>query len=149
MMHYMSRFLIIGIFMLAGVFIARGDYDLSWSTIDGGGQMWSTGGGYELGGTVGQPDAGVALTGGGWTLTGGFWPGGAPSGPMILRGDLNCDGAVDFADINAFVLYLSNFSVWQATYLGCPPENGDIDADGNYPSFADINPFIALLTGGH
>jgi hypothetical protein len=49
-------------------------YELMWSTIDGGGYMFSTGGGYSLGGTMGQPDAG-ALSGGGYTLIGGFWGG--------------------------------------------------------------------------
>ena len=51
-----------------------GGYDLTWSTIDGGGATWSTGGGYSLGGTIGQPDAG-AMTGTGYTLGGGFWGG--------------------------------------------------------------------------
>jgi hypothetical protein len=51
-----------------------GGYDLTWSTTDGGGYMFSTGGGYSLGGTIGQPDAGV-LSGGGYTLAGGFWAG--------------------------------------------------------------------------
>lgn len=51
-----------------------GGYDLSWNTVDGGGYTFSTGGGYALGGTIGQPDAGV-LTGGGYTLVGGFWGG--------------------------------------------------------------------------
>ncbi len=62
-------------------------------------------------------------------------------------GDLNCDGTVDFSDINPFVLYLSNFAAWQATYAGCPAENGDINGDGVFPDFGDINPFVALLTG--
>jgi len=47
-----------------------GSYDLSWSTIDGGGV--SSGGAYSLSGTIGQPDAGQ-LAGGGYTLSGGFW----------------------------------------------------------------------------
>jgi len=45
------------------------------------------------------------------------------------------------------VLYLSNVAAWQTAYDGCPPENGDINGDGTYPSFGDINPFVALLTG--
>ena len=48
-------------------------YDLSWSTVDGGGQTWSTGGGYTLGGAIGQPDAGAKHSGGDYTLRGGFW----------------------------------------------------------------------------
>lgn len=52
-----------------------GGYDLSWSTIDGGGGQ-STGGSYTLGGTMGQPDAG-ASSGGSYTLGSGFWLGGS------------------------------------------------------------------------
>jgi hypothetical protein len=63
-------------------------YDLSWYTIDGGGAMFSTGGSYSLGGTAGQPDAGL-LTGGGYSLLGGFWGGAAPAYnvylPVVLR----------------------------------------------------------------
>jgi hypothetical protein len=51
-------------------------YDLSWWTVDTGGITLSTADGYTLGGTAGQPDAGL-LTGGDYTLGGGFWGGGA------------------------------------------------------------------------
>jgi hypothetical protein len=68
-----------------------GGYDLSWSTVDGGGETFSSGGVYTLGGTAGQPDAGL-LTGGSYTLGGGFWGGGAVALPrytvylpLILR----------------------------------------------------------------
>ena len=68
-----------------------GDYDLSWSTVDGGGGT-SGGGSYSLNGTVGQPDAG-RLQGGVYTLVGGFWGGGPVTSPqrylylpVILRG---------------------------------------------------------------
>lgn len=63
-------------------------YELSWYTIDGGGAMNSTGGAYALGGTIGQPDAG-ALSGTGYTLSGGFWYGAGGGSalylPLILR----------------------------------------------------------------
>ena len=49
-------------------------YTLDWWTVDGGGTMSNAGGGYSLGGTAGQPDAGP-LSGGGYTLDGGFWGG--------------------------------------------------------------------------
>jgi len=49
-----------------------GDYNLSWSTVDGGGGR-ATGGGLIMVGTAGQPDAG-ALAGGSYLLAGGFWP---------------------------------------------------------------------------
>ena len=48
-----------------------GGYDLTWSTIDGGGGEL-TGGEYTLAGTVGQPEPG-ALTGGPYIAEGGFW----------------------------------------------------------------------------
>ena len=49
-----------------------GSYDLAWYTIDGGGATFSAGGGYSLGGTIGQPAAG-SLSGGSYQLNGGFW----------------------------------------------------------------------------
>ena len=56
------------------------DYDLFWWTVDGGGAAFSSGGGYELGGAIGQPDAGT-LSGGDFTLGGGFWGGGVAVEP--------------------------------------------------------------------
>jgi hypothetical protein len=50
---------------------SSGNYDLSWSTIDGGGGS-SIGGSYSLSGTIGQPDATVS-SGGSYALNGGFW----------------------------------------------------------------------------
>ncbi len=67
---------------------------------------------------------------------------------LAVPGDLDCDGTVGFADINPFVQYLSDFAAWQATYADCPPENGDINGDGIFPSFGDINPFVELLSTG-
>jgi hypothetical protein len=71
-------FLPLAALLLSGVALAQsGDgYDLSWSTVDGGGYTFSSGGDYELGGTVGQHDAGCT-SGGDYTICGGFWPGSA------------------------------------------------------------------------
>jgi hypothetical protein len=67
--------------LLAGLLLASplmaqsgGDYELSWSTINGGGGQ-SSGGPYTLTCTIGQPDAG-AMSGGSYELLGGFLPGG-------------------------------------------------------------------------
>ena len=67
------------------------DYSLSWWTVDGGGATWSTDGRYRLGGTAGQPDAGL-LAAADYTLGGGFWEGGALTAalydvylPLVLR----------------------------------------------------------------
>lgn len=46
-------------------------FDLTWNTIDGGGGT-STGGNFEVSGTIGQAEAGT-LSGGSYALVGGFW----------------------------------------------------------------------------
>ncbi len=65
-----------------------GGFDLTWSTIGGGGGT-SLGGPYSLSGTIGQPDAGI-LRGGNYQLAGGFWSVIAPvqpPGTPLLRID--------------------------------------------------------------
>jgi hypothetical protein len=52
--------------------LAQTNYTIDWYTIDGGGGT-STGGVYAVSGTIGQPDASGAMTGGNYSLTGGFW----------------------------------------------------------------------------
>ncbi len=66
-----------------------GGYNLEWNTFDAGGHTFSSGGGYTLGGTLGQADAG-AVSGGVYSLSGGFWGGGAAAEyhlylPLVLR----------------------------------------------------------------
>jgi hypothetical protein len=66
-----------------------GGYDLSWSTVDGGGGE-SAAGDFRVVGSAGQPDAG-SVSGGARRLGGGFWGGGAASEahriylPLVLR----------------------------------------------------------------
>ena len=47
-------------------------YSIDWFKISGGGGT-STNGQYSVSGTIGQHDAGGPLTGGNFSLTGGFW----------------------------------------------------------------------------
>ena len=47
-------------------------YSIDWFKVAGGGGT-STNGQYALSGTVGQHDAGGPMTGGNYSLTGGFW----------------------------------------------------------------------------
>ncbi len=83
-------------------------FDLSWNTIDGGGGT-STGGGFELAGTIGQHDAGPGapgMTGGTFELRGGFWLGLAPPPPSTadLTGPFGVpDGCVDAFDLAALL----------------------------------------------
>ena len=71
---------------------------------------------------------------------------GIPDECEIVPGDLNCDGVVDFGDINPFALLLANPAAWEMAFPGCPQLNGDINGDGEV-DFGDINPFVALLSG--
>jgi hypothetical protein len=48
-------------------------YAVNWWSVDNGGGT-SLGGAYVLSGTIGQPDVGI-LSGGSYTLKGGFWQG--------------------------------------------------------------------------
>ena len=79
------------LFLLASAVLAQSGsgYQLSWWSVDGGAQKL-TADPYTLVGTAGQPDAN-ALTGGGFTLAGGFWPAGALAAghevylPLVIR----------------------------------------------------------------
>ncbi|MEW6249230.1 MAG: HYR domain-containing protein [Planctomycetota bacterium] len=66
---------------------------------------------------------------------------------QVRPGDLNCDGAVNYGDINPFVLILSDPGRWQAEHPGCPRANGDINRDGRV-DYNDISGFVALVGGG-
>ena len=52
---------------------ASAQYAITKSVIAGGGGLNSTGGTYAVSGTIGQPDASGPLSGGSYTLVGGFW----------------------------------------------------------------------------
>ncbi len=90
-----------------------------------------------------------------------LWPGGArrtlygrPADatwtllpPSALRpGDLNCDGVVGNADIDAFVQALTRPADYAAEHANCDMSNGDTNGDG-YVDNADIDAFVALLGG--
>jgi hypothetical protein len=47
-------------------------YSVNWHKVAGGGGT-STNGQYSLSGTIGQPDASGAMSGGQYSVTGGFW----------------------------------------------------------------------------
>ncbi len=64
-----------------------------------------------------------------------------------LLGDLNCDGELGFADINPFILALTDPVVYGQSFPECNIDLADINGDGTV-GFADINPFVALMIGG-
>lgn len=83
--------------LIAGSAFAGGvGFEIPWYTMDGGGgTSTSAGGTFELSGTIGQPDAGQVMSGGSFTLTGGFWF-------PVVTGDCNVDGAVTGNDYVEF-----------------------------------------------
>ncbi len=112
-----------------------GDFAIDWYTIDGGGEMFSSGGDFSLGGTIGQPDAGV-MTGGDFELVGGFWAvAAAPCDPC----DTDCDGMVNAFDIEPFLELL-----FDPKAVPCDSCTGDVDGNGDINSF-DIEPFLECL----
>ena len=65
----------------------------------------------------------------------------------FLVGDCNCDGVVDFFDIDAFVLAITNPAAYAATYPSCDILTADTNGDG-VVDFFDIDSFVALIVGG-
>jgi hypothetical protein len=64
--------------------------------------------------------------------------------PPAATGDMNCDGVVNFDDIDPFVLALSDPNAYQTSYPNCNLLNGDCNHDGAV-NFDDIDAFVALL----
>tara|TARA_R110000868_G_scaffold119469_1_gene316531 strand:- start:237581 stop:237985 length:405 start_codon:yes stop_codon:yes gene_type:complete len=108
--------------------LAGGTYSIPWSTIDGGGVINSSGGGYTLSGTIGQPDASNAMTGGSYSLTGGFWAGIGSGVPCPA--DLTGDGSLNFLDVSAFLAAFGNMD-----------PVADFSQDGSF-NFLDVSAFL-------
>ncbi len=107
---------------------AYGQFEIPWFTVDGGGAVATAGGGYELSGTIGQPDAGV-MSGGSYTLRGGFWVGGGAPPAACGCGDVDQSGFVDLLD---FTTLATCFGL-QAPAPGCAAEVffcADLNGDG-------------------
>ena len=64
------------------------------------------------------------------------WP------PAGCRGDTNCDGKIDFTDIDPFVAVLGGGPCCDGAGINC-----DVNGDG-VANFSDIDPFVALLSAG-
>ncbi len=70
----------------------------------------------------------------------------AGAGPELLQGDANCDGSVDFFDIDPFLLAVFDPATYQASYCGGSLAAADANCDGSV-DFFDIDPFLACLFG--
>lgn len=107
--------------------IGPGDHDLSWNTVDGGGQTSTGVSGYALTGTTGQPDASpAAASGTTYEMTGGFWPG---IGIACLADCGTVDGNVNVTDLLALL------AQW----------GGDGPCDQNGDDVVNVTDLLALL----
>ncbi len=115
----------ISVAMLAPAAYAQPTID--WYTIDGGGGT-SSGGTFELSGTIGQPDAGV-MTGGSFELSGGFWTAAATPPTGTCDYDFNQDENVDLLDAQQMA----------QVFVGLiPAQPGWLDGDLNLDENADL-----------
>ncbi len=67
--------------------------------------------------------------------------------PFALAGDTNCDGLINFDDINPFVTAIVSQSSYEADWPCCIFLNADCNSD-TAVNFDDIDPFVELLIAG-
>jgi hypothetical protein len=64
-----------------------------------------------------------------------------------MPGDMNCDGATDFDDIERFVLALLDAPAAALSCPCCSLLRGDLDANGSVTT-ADLQPFTDTVLSG-
>jgi hypothetical protein len=64
--------------------------------------------------------------------------------PPGLRGDVNCDGNIDFFDIDPFLLALFDPAAYAIAFPDCDLSRADVNGD-TLVNFFDIDPFVDLL----
>lgn len=63
---------------------------------------------------------------------------------VLLLGDLNCDGAADILDVDAFALGLVDAAAYAQAYPNCPIARADVNGDTVIDGF-DIPSFVEML----
>lgn len=113
-------------------------FEVSWFTIDAGGGdssvVMPSGAVVTVFGTIGQPDAGPAMSWGTITVRGGFWAGVADAVPARCDPDYNRDGVADQDDVAFLVNVIAG---------GDNPTGRDPDFDRN--GVADQDDYGALV----
>lgn len=105
-------------------------YSISWYKISGGGGT-STNGGYSVTGTIGQPDASLAMTGGNYSITGGFWSiisvSQTPGAPQLYISQSGGTVTISWQNVSGWNLYqngnLATPTGWSAS-TGVTTSNG-------------------------
>jgi hypothetical protein len=120
-----KMFLLLALELLIPAIGAAQSYSISWYKIAGGGGT-SSGGNYQMSDSIGQPDASGQLTGGNYSLTGGFWAfisavqtSGAPTLYVNVSGQI-------------VTVYWQNVSSWILQ------QNSDLSMPGNWSTSSGV-----------
>jgi len=105
-------------------------YSINWYKVAGGGGT-STNGVYSLSGTIGQHDAGGPMTGGPYSVTGGFWALYAVQTPGLPNLTITYAGGsavVSWPNTGSYTLQLNNNLAapagWKASTFAIATTNG-------------------------
>ncbi len=63
----------------------------------------------------------------------------------VVPGDMNCDGVINWRDIDPFVAALSGQALYEAVYPACDWLSADCNGDG-LVNWRDIDPLVALMS---
>ena len=103
--------IILALVLLAPVVGVAQSYSIDWYKIAGGGGT-STNGQYAVSGTIGQPDAGSAMAGGNYSLTGGFWSlvsvVQTPGAPTLYVNQSGSAVTISFENVSGWTLQQNN-----------------------------------------
>ena len=137
------RFLFISMLALVSAVPAQAnEFSVTWSSVNSGGSMDSSGGAWELKGSIGQANAAmVPAQGGAWRVQSGFWAGfqaqavpGLQVDPVLLSfGEQTVGQAGD-----ALLVTLSNSGAVSLEIVGINVATGDV-ADFSVEASACIN----------
>ena len=111
-----------GCLLLLGNVSSAQSYSINWYKVSGGGGT-STGGTYQVSATIGQHDAGGPMTGGAYSVTGGFWslvaPVQTPGAPTLYISQAGNTVTVYWQAVSGWSLHQdknpANTSGWSAS----------------------------------
>jgi hypothetical protein len=133
--HRFASILAVGALTVTAAFAqlaGTDDFEIPWNTMDAGGITFANGSSFELGGTIGQPDATLqVLTGGTFALTGGFWTGVDPDIVPTCPADIAPPGGDDVVDVDDLLVVINNWGACPGCVADIAPAGGDdvVDVD--------------------
>jgi hypothetical protein len=101
---------------LVPAFCQAQSYSVTGSVVAGGGGT-SSGGSYQVSGTIGQPEAGAAMSGGGYSLTGGFWSSISVIGPLLTISHTSTTVTISWPTTAGYTLQQNNNLASKASWV--------------------------------